>query len=109
MFLSKFCISSADLHPEFRTSAARHILRAMQVQAGLTLGILAWEEGDRDGAVERFQEALSLANSIPEFRIPNPSAQHLDLTVQKDVLKMRRRVEEVLKEIESRQEDRTLG
>lgn len=90
--LSKFCVSAADQHPEFRTTAARHILRAMQVQAGLTLGLLAWDEGDRATAAARYQEALGLAKSVPAFRVPNHTAQHLDLAVQKDVLEMRRRL-----------------
>ncbi|KAK0472166.1 hypothetical protein IW261DRAFT_1665844 [Armillaria novae-zelandiae] len=48
-------------HPHFRTDKAKLYLKGMQITAGLTLGLLAWDGKDRPTAMKRYCEALDLA------------------------------------------------
>lgn len=61
----------------------------MQIQAGLTLGLLAWDKKDRATAARRYKETLNLADAIPEFRSVNPNAKHLEKEIQLIVQEIR--------------------
>lgn len=60
----------------------------MKISAGLTLGLMAWDRGDRDTATKRYTEVLQLAKTRPAFHFTNHEAQHLDLCVQYDLLEI---------------------
>lgn len=59
-------------HPiaQFSTPCELVILKGMRVTAGFTLGILAWDRGDRETAAKRYSESLNLAETYPEFVHP---------------------------------------
>lgn len=59
----------------------------MQITAGLTLGILAWDKHDRSTAAKRYHESLILASLHPPFsQIPvNDSVEFFERWVALDV------------------------
>jgi hypothetical protein len=54
-------------HPRFRGDRAQLILKAMQIEAGLTMGLLAWDKKERATAAKRYKEALDLAATHNPF------------------------------------------
>lgn len=68
--LNSFRPSGSKSHPRLeRTTRGRIILKGMQITAGLTLGILAWDNRDRATAAKRYKEALDLAATHPPFTV----------------------------------------
>ncbi|KAG7444598.1 uncharacterized protein BT62DRAFT_899415 [Guyanagaster necrorhizus] len=65
--LYRYRPTSTKDHARFSTKKARLYLTGMQITAGLTLGLLAWEENDRPTAMKRFREALELAAANPPY------------------------------------------
>src|SRR6266568_8763408 len=57
--LSSFKPGAQKSHP--RLERTPRLLKAMQITAGLTLGLLAWDKRDRATAAKRYREALDLA------------------------------------------------
>ncbi|ESK92229.1 hypothetical protein Moror_4761 [Moniliophthora roreri MCA 2997] len=52
-------ISNHDFE-RFRTERQKIYLAGMRITAGLTLGLMAWDAGDRPTAVKRYREAIDL-------------------------------------------------
>jgi len=90
--LLSFKPNSNNNHPKFQGSPrAKIMLKALQVTAGLTLGVLAWDRGNRPLAAKRYTEAIEVANTYPGFTQPNPlpgleTYIHSDLQDAKDNL-----------------------
>ncbi|KAG7444582.1 uncharacterized protein BT62DRAFT_933607 [Guyanagaster necrorhizus] len=59
--------STIEDHPRFFTDKAQLYLKGMQITAGLTLGLLAWDDDDRAISMRRFREALELAAAHPPY------------------------------------------
>ncbi|KAK0486653.1 hypothetical protein EDD18DRAFT_1360662 [Armillaria luteobubalina] len=65
--LSSYRPNSNIEFPRFRTDKAKLYLKGMQITAGLTLGLLAWDGKDRPTAMKRYREALDLAATHPPY------------------------------------------
>ncbi|KAG7444592.1 uncharacterized protein BT62DRAFT_1028149 [Guyanagaster necrorhizus] len=81
--------STTQDHPRFFTKKARLYLKGMQISAGLTLGLLAWEEKDRPTAMKRLREALELAATHPPYYDLAKVRQPWDRFVYMDVKAVR--------------------
>jgi len=57
----------------------------MQITAGLTLGVLAWDNRDRAKAAKRYKEALDLAATHPPFTNLPPGTVGLEKWVYLDL------------------------
>jgi hypothetical protein len=55
-----------------RSPRGRVLLAGMQVTAGMTLGLMAWDQRDRATAAKRYKEALDLARTHASFMTPPP-------------------------------------
>ena len=83
--LSSFKPGGQKSHPRLeRTPRGKILLKAMQITAGLTLGLLAWDKRDRATAAKRYREALDLAETHPPFTLP-PGAIGLERYVYNDL------------------------
>ncbi|KAJ7151123.1 hypothetical protein C8R46DRAFT_1123347 [Mycena filopes] len=80
---------TAHGHPQFKGQKARRLLKAMQISAALTLGLLAWSKGDRSTAAKRYQEALDVAATHPPFNSVTPGLKHLDRATAAEVQQIR--------------------
>ncbi|KAJ7770526.1 hypothetical protein B0H16DRAFT_1515754 [Mycena metata] len=80
---------TAHGHPQFKGQNGRRLLKALQISAALTLGVLAWDKGDRSTAAKRYQEALDVAATHPPFNAVTPGLKHLDRTTAFDVEQIR--------------------
>ncbi|KAE9399700.1 hypothetical protein BT96DRAFT_919996, partial [Gymnopus androsaceus JB14] len=57
---------------------AKILLKGLQIIAGMTLGLLAWDKKDRPTASKRYREALDLAKTHPPYgEAPKPGHQNL--------------------------------
>jgi len=66
--LNKFRPGHADKsHERFRTPQAKIFLKGLQIVAGMTLGLLAWDKQDRPTAAKRYRETLDLAKTHAPF------------------------------------------
>jgi len=66
--LHSFRPSSTKSHPRLeKTARGKVLLKGMQITAGLTLGILAWDQRDRATAAKRYKEALDIAATHTPF------------------------------------------
>lgn len=68
--LLSFRPSSTPVYPEFEKRSGKRgseLLKAMQVTAGFTLGLMAWDRRDRATAAKRYNEALALAETHGPF------------------------------------------
>ncbi|KAJ7863246.1 hypothetical protein B0H13DRAFT_2282109 [Mycena leptocephala] len=70
--------SSARTHHQFKGPQGRRLLKAMQISAAFTLGILAWGQGDRSTTAKRYQEALDIAATHPPFNADHRSGGPTD-------------------------------
>ncbi|TFK71575.1 hypothetical protein BDN72DRAFT_837476 [Pluteus cervinus] len=91
--LHSFCTSSGRDHSRFRGTQGQILLKAMQIVAGLTLGLLAWDKSDRATAAKRYQEALDIAATHPPFNQILPASKHLDLFVATQVQQVKDNLE----------------
>ncbi|KIM40092.1 hypothetical protein M413DRAFT_28622 [Hebeloma cylindrosporum] len=77
-----------ESHPEaykLLRSFSQILLKAMQITAGLTLGLLAWDKRDRATAAKRYREALDLAEThLPFISLP-PVVIGLEMYVHNDL------------------------
>ncbi|KAK7692647.1 hypothetical protein QCA50_004280 [Cerrena zonata] len=48
-------------YPRFTTPEQQLLLKAIQINAGLTLGLIAWDKKDRATAAKRYKEVIDLA------------------------------------------------
>jgi hypothetical protein len=71
--LNSFRPAATKSFPKFeRTPRGRVLLKGMQITAGLTLGLLAWDNRDRATAAKRYKEALDLAAThLPFTNLPS--------------------------------------
>jgi hypothetical protein len=84
--LNSFRPSAAKSHPRLEmTPRGKVLLKGMQITAGLTLGILAWDNRDRATAAKRYKEALDLAASHPPFTTLLPGTVGLEKWVYLDL------------------------
>jgi hypothetical protein len=84
--LNSFRPSAEKSHAKFeKTSRRRVLLKGMQITAGLTLGLLAWDNRDRPTAAKRYKEALDLAASHPSFTVLAPGTVGLEKWVYLDI------------------------
>jgi len=59
--LNSFRPSASKPYPRLeKTDRGRVLLKGMQITAGLTLGLMAWDDRDRATAAKRYKEALDL-------------------------------------------------
>ncbi|KAJ7091937.1 hypothetical protein B0H15DRAFT_834640 [Mycena belliarum] len=72
-------------HLQFRGPEGQRLLNAMQITAGFTLGVLAWNKGDRSTAAKRYQQALDVSSSHPAFNTVTPGLTHLDRIIAMQV------------------------
>lgn len=68
-----------------RTEEGKALLKGMQVTAGFTLGLLAWDRKDRATAAKRYKEALDLAATYAPFNDKTCARTPLDRYVSSDV------------------------
>ena len=68
-----------------RTDRGKVLLKGMQITAGLTLGLMAWDNRDRATASKRYKEALDLAATHPPFSVLAPGAVGLERWVYMDL------------------------
>jgi hypothetical protein len=68
-----------------RSPRGRVLLAGMQVTAGLTLGLMAWDQRDRVTAAKRYKEALDLARTHPSFMAPPPGTVGFEKWVSVDI------------------------
>lgn len=61
------------------------LLKGLQITAGFTLGLLAWDKKDRATAAKRYKEALDLAATYPPFNSVARSKKHLERWVATEV------------------------
>ncbi|KAJ7039835.1 hypothetical protein C8F04DRAFT_1085021 [Mycena alexandri] len=80
---------TAHGHPQFKGPKGRRLLKAIQISAALTLGLLAWGKGDRSSAAKRYHEALTVAATHPPFNAVTPGLKHLDRTTAFEVQEIR--------------------
>lgn len=84
--LSSFRPSASKSHPRLeKTPRGQILLKGMQITAGLTLGLLAWDKHDRATAAKRYQEALDLAASHPPFNTLSRDTVGLEKWVYHDL------------------------
>lgn len=69
-----------------RTDEGKVLLKGMQVTAGFTLGLLAWDRKDRATAAKRYKEALDLAATYTPFIDKGQARTPLERYVSSDVL-----------------------
>jgi len=65
--LFSFRPNSTRDYSRFRTPRAQLLKKAMQANAGMTLGLLAWDAKDRATAAKRYQEVLDIGAGEPAF------------------------------------------
>ncbi|KAG6889404.1 hypothetical protein C0992_005326 [Termitomyces sp. T32_za158] len=59
---------SSKGHPRLeQTERGKILLKGMQITAALTLGLLAWDKGDRATAAKRYREGIEVANAHQAF------------------------------------------
>jgi len=83
--LKSFRPSAQKEYTRFRGERGQTVLKAMQITAGLTLGLLAWDKKDRATAAKRYKEAIDLAQTHPPFVTMSPGVKHLEKWVAKEL------------------------
>jgi hypothetical protein len=84
--LYSFRPSTTNPRPKFeRTARGKILLKGMQITAGLTLGLMAWDKRDRATAAKRYKEALDLAATHPPFLNIPPDTVGLERWVYGEV------------------------
>jgi hypothetical protein len=84
--LYSFRPSAANPHPRMEMTPRGKVLqKAMQITAGMTLGLMAWDERDRATAAKRYKEALDLAATHPPFTTLSSSTVGLERWVYLDL------------------------
>jgi hypothetical protein len=82
--------ASSNLHTRLkRTTRGKVLLKAMQVTAGTTLGLMAWDKGDRASASKRYKEALDLAQTYSPFMEPAPDTVGVECWVHKELKQLK--------------------
>jgi hypothetical protein len=90
--------ASSRLHARLeRTPRGKIVLKGMQIVAGYTLGLLAWDKRDRSTAAKRYKEALDLAATHPPFITLEPGAVGMEKYVHKEVKDMRDNLDVLVK------------
>lgn len=85
--LYSFRASSSASHSRLKaTPRGRILLKAMQITAGLTLGLLAYERRDRATAVKRYEEALDIAATHPPFATPSVGTERWQIKENHKIL-----------------------
>lgn len=64
--------------PRFTTPEQQLLLKALQINAGLTLGLIAWDKNDRAAAAKRYQETLDLAATHTPWNSVDPRSKDLN-------------------------------
>ncbi|KAF9460325.1 hypothetical protein BDZ94DRAFT_1266299 [Collybia nuda] len=84
--LNSFRPASSRSHPRLeKTTRGKVLLKGMQVTAGLTLGIMAWDKKDRATAAKRYKEAIDLAATHPPFNVLPSNPENFERWVYGDL------------------------
>lgn len=85
--MNEFRPSSYSEHSQFNSPGAQLLLKGLQITACITLGILAWDEQNRELASKRYKEALTIASKHPPYYIfpVMPRATLTEIWVATDV------------------------
>ena len=84
--LRSFRPGAQKSHPRLeRTPRGNILLKGMQITAGLTLGLLAWDKRDRATAAKLYREALDLAETHLPFTTLPQGVIGLELYVHNDL------------------------
>jgi hypothetical protein len=95
--LNSFRPSNSKPYPRLeRTARGKILLKGMQITAGLTLGIMAWDKKDRATAAKRYKEALDLAATHPPFMTVSPDTVGLERWVHMDIQEAKRNLERLI-------------
>ncbi|KAF7347620.1 hypothetical protein MVEN_01518900 [Mycena venus] len=89
--------SSSKAHPQFKGPQGRRVLKAMEITAALTLGLLAHDQHDRSTAAKRYQEGLDVAATHPPFNAVTSGQKHLNKVIAREVQQMRDNLAELVK------------
>ncbi|EEB97903.1 hypothetical protein MPER_02682, partial [Moniliophthora perniciosa FA553] len=73
----------------FRTERQKLYLAGMRITAGLTLGLMAWDAGDRPTSVKRYREAIDLAAKYPQYDDQTKATDPWERYVSQDVQETR--------------------
>lgn len=65
-------------YPRFTTPEQQLLLKAIQINAGLTLGLIAWDKKDRAAASKRYKETLDLAATHSPWNSVDPRSKYLN-------------------------------
>ncbi|PPQ95396.1 hypothetical protein CVT26_008242 [Gymnopilus dilepis] len=95
--LNSFRPSAQKPHPRLeRSTRGKILLKGMQITAGFTLGLLAWDKRDRATAAKRYREALDLAETHPPFMNLPPGTIGWESYVHKDILETKENLGRIL-------------
>lgn len=84
--LNSFRPSASRSQPRLeKTTRGKVLLKGMQVTAGLTLGLMAWDKKDRATAAKRYKEAIDLAATHPPFNVLTTDSMGLERWVYHDL------------------------
>ncbi|KAK0470441.1 uncharacterized protein EV420DRAFT_115373 [Desarmillaria tabescens] len=83
--LQSYRPNSTYEHTRFRSEKEKLYLKGMQITAGLTLGLLAWDSKDRPTAMKRYREALDLAATHPPYEYEANAREPFERFVSIDV------------------------
>ena len=95
--LDSFRPSSGKSHPRFeKTPRGKVLLKGMQITAGLTLGLLAWDNRDRATAAKRYKEAIDLAATHPPYANLPPGTVGLEKWVYLDLQQVKKNLDHLV-------------
>lgn len=81
--LNSFRPGHSTPHPRLeRTPRGQLLLKGMQVVAGLTLGLHAWDKKDRATAAKRYREALQVADTVNLPAAPRGLEKWMSIQIQ---------------------------
>ena len=89
--------TSSKIHARLeRTARGKILLKGLQVSAGFTLGLMAWDARDRPKAAKRYKEALDLAATHPPFVTLSPDSGGLERYVYGEVQQAKENLDQLV-------------
>ncbi|KAK7681331.1 hypothetical protein QCA50_015422 [Cerrena zonata] len=76
--INEFRPNSSKEFSRFTTPKEKLLLKALQIYAGFTLGLIAWEKKNRATTAKRYQETLELAATYPPWNNVDLQSKYLD-------------------------------
>ncbi|EAU91994.1 hypothetical protein CC1G_05981 [Coprinopsis cinerea okayama7 len=65
--LASYRPNSSHEFERFKSEKEKAYLAGMRITAGLTLGLMHWDAGERPTAVKRYREAIDIASQFPQY------------------------------------------